>query len=239
VSWVIVTGRSAPADVTVTVTDVRERQLPELDDEFAQLASQFDTADELRTDTRERLTRVTRQRQLAQARDEVLTAYLAGVDLPLPERTVDHEVTHRKDAVLQEIQRFGMSRGEYLRRIEKDEDAWDAEIRESSQRALTSDWVLDALAEERQISVAEDEITQVIAGRAMESGIAPEAYAQELMEPGRVASLVRDVARGKALAELVRSAHVTDSDGNAVDVEALEAAIAGGTQTTEAGATAE
>ncbi len=141
------------AEVTVTVTAVKERQLPDADDEFAQLASEFDTLDELTADLRERLGRVRRMEQVTQARDKVLDALVDGTEVPLPESVVQAEVD---SAVHDAVHPFEHDEGkfeEFLVAQGRTREQFDADTKEAAERSVRTRLVLDALADAEQVSV--------------------------------------------------------------------------------------
>lgn len=194
-----------PLTVTATVTAVRERVLPELDDDFAQLASEFDTVDELRADVRTRLERVKRLEQGAEARDKVLTVLLDSVEIPLPESLIAAEVeAHFED---------GHDSGEEHR----------AEVEQQTREALKSQFMLDKIAEKEEVSVGETELSAWLLQQAPRYGMSPDAFAKALVEAGQVPMAIQDIRRAKALAVVLESAKVVDADGNEVDLSALDA----------------
>ena len=106
--------RARTSTSTSTVQAVKEQELPELDDDFAQTASEFDTVDELRSDLRERLTRAKRLEQASEARDAVLETLLSQVDVPLPEGVVAEELQSRRQQITQQLAYAGMTHEQYL-----------------------------------------------------------------------------------------------------------------------------
>src|SRR5690606_14737881 len=134
------------ADVSVTVRTVKEKQLPPLDDEFAQLASEFDTLEELRAERREYLTRLRRAEQLYQARDKALAELVERAEVPAPEGVVSEEAAHRKEAMTDELERMGASLEEYLTAEGKSEEQLDEELRSAATEGVRIQLVLDALA---------------------------------------------------------------------------------------------
>lgn len=216
------------SEITVTVNAVKEQQLPPLDDDFAQLASEFDTVDEMREDTRGRLRRVALRQQIIEARDKVLQAYLEQVDVPLPERLVAHEVEHRVEAMVDEMRMYGLTMEQYLTSRSIDQDEFNAETEKRARDAIKSQFVLESLATKEQLSVDENELTSYIVGRASQSGVSPDQYVQQVLQGGGVSSVVGEVARGKALESLVTSAMVHDTNGDAIDLAASEAELSGG-----------
>lgn len=192
----------ADVDVAVTVTAVRVRDLPEADDDFAQLASEFDTLDDLTADLRTRLVDYKKLEQGIQARDRVLDALLELVDLPLPERLVQAQVSEH----------FGDGHGDAAHR---------AEVEEQTRKGLKAQFVLDAVAAKEELQVAEGELTEYLVRQAPRYGMSPEQFAQELIGAGQVPAVLGEVVRAKALAVVLGAAVVTDDSGNPVDLEAL------------------
>lgn len=196
-----------PLTVNATVTAVRERELPALDDDFAQLASEFDTVEELRDDMRQRLSRLKRLEQGAEARNKVLDVLLDSVDIPLPEGVIAQEVEdHFAD---------GHDSGEEHR----------AEVEVQARQALKSQFVLDKIAEKEEVSVGETELSAWLIQQAPRYGMSPDAFAKALVEAGQVPMAIQDIRRAKALAVVLESATVVDEDGNAVDLKALDAEL--------------
>ncbi len=194
-----------PLTVTVVVTGVRERELPALDDEFAQLASEFDTVAELRDDMRTRLMRMKRLEQGAEARNNVLEVLVDSVDIPLPENLIAAEVeAHFED---------GHDSGEEHRQ----------EVEENTRQGLKSQFILDKIAETEEITVGETELSAWLIQQAPRYGMSPDAFAKALVEAGQVPMAMQDIRRAKALALVLEGATVVDADGTAVDLAALDA----------------
>ena len=209
------------AHVTVTVNSVKERELPELDDEFAQTASEFDTLDELRDDLRTRLDRMKKLQQGVQARDRALEALLAKVDIPLPEGVVQAEVEGRNHALEHQLEAAGMTKEDFLTSEGQTQEEFDADVDKRTREALTSQFVLDKIVAKEQLSVNEQELTEHIIRTASRYGMGPDQFAQQVMQAGQVPVLVSEVVRGKALALVLESAKVVDESGRPVDLEAL------------------
>ena len=193
-----------PLTVTVTVKAVRERDLPALDDDFAQLASEFDTVAELRDDVASRLVRVKRLEQGAEARRNVLQALLDAVDIPLPEAVISAEVeAHFEDG-------------------HEGSDEHRADVEQQARESLKSQFILDKIAEAEEVSVGETELSAWLIQQAPRYGMSPDAFAKALVEAGQVPMAIQDIRRGKALALVMESASVVDADGNVVDLKALD-----------------
>jgi trigger factor len=209
------------ANVSVTVKTVRERELPPLDDDFAQMASEFDTLDELRSDIQERVRRVKQLEQAYQARDKVLEELLAATDVPVPEGVVAEEVDYRRQAMSDQLERIGASLEEYLVEEGKSEDDLAGELTKTASDAVRTQILLDAIADTEQLGVTDEELTHEVLTRAQQAGVAPQEYAEQLQRSGQLRAIVADVRRGKALLLAVERASVTDTVGNRVDVAAL------------------
>ena len=214
-------GRTA--DVSVTVRSIKEKVRPDLDDDFATTASEFDTLDELVGDVRTRLERVKRLEQGMQARDRVLERVLELTDVPLPESVVQSEVEAREHSLGHQLEQVGLDRDAYLTAENKTAEEFGAEVREGSEKAVKAQFVLDALASREELNVSQEELTDHLIRRAQQSQMAPQEFANQVMQQGQVGMLMAEVVRGKALATLLESATVTDASGRPVDLAALSA----------------
>ena len=209
------------ATVTVEVKSVKARELPELDDDFAQTASEFDTLEELRDDVRKRVAEMKAVQQGVQARDRVLEALLAKVDIPLPEGVIKAEIDSRNHNLAHQLETAGMSRDDFLAAEGQTAEEFDADIEKRTREAMTAQFVLDKVVEKEQLSVNEQELTEHIVRSASRYGMAPDQFAQQIVSAGQVPVLVSEVVRGKALALVLEKAVVTDESGRPVDLEAL------------------
>jgi trigger factor len=189
-------------NVAVTVTTVRERDLPAADDAFAQLASEFDTIDELRDDLRTRLGRVKLLEQGYAAREKVAEVLLAATDLPVPEGAISQQVQEH----------FVDGHGD---------DDHKAEFEEQARNGLKSQLVLDKIADTEQLSVSEAELSSWLVAQAPRYGMSPDQFAQELVSAGQVPAAVAEVRRSKALAFVLEHAKVVDTNGLIIDLSQL------------------
>ncbi|MBC7632043.1 trigger factor [Aeromicrobium sp.] len=210
-------------DVTVGVKDVKEQQLPELDEEFAQTASEFDTMDELRADLIDKVTRGKRMEQAGEARDLVLDEIVSKIEAPLPEDLVAEEIKTRRDQVEQQLSAAGVPFQQYLDDEEMTIDEFEADLEKRVRDSLVAQFVLDQIVADEEFGIDDSELSQHIMRRAQQSGEDPNAYIQHIMEHNHVPEMVSEVLRGKALASLVESAKVTDKSGNVVDLSQLRA----------------
>jgi trigger factor len=195
------------AQITVTMLAVKERELPEADDDFAQIASQFDTIDELKADLREQITRSKVFGQGAQARDQIVDKLLESVEIPVPQQLIDDEV-HRH---LENEQRL-------------EDDEHRAEVAIASEKTFRSQILLDAIVESEQVKVSQQELTQYLVQAAAQYNMEPGEFIKVLDENGQIPGMVGEVARGKALATVLGKATVVDTEGNPVDLSAFTAA---------------
>ena len=209
------------AEVTATVRSVKEKELPDLDDEFAQLASEFDTVDELRTDLRTRLGRVKLLEQGAQARDKVLEHLVETVQFPLPESAVQAEVDAREHDIVHSLGHDDSLFDEFLQSQGKTREDFQNELRESAEKAVRAQFVLDAIAAKTDVQIGDGELTEYLVRQAARYQMAPQEFANQVMQSGNLPMMVADIRRNKALAEVLQTAAVTDADGNKVDLDAL------------------
>ncbi|BDO41806.1 trigger factor [Cellulomonas sp. NTE-D12] len=226
---VLVGGEHAgqTAQVTVTASTVKERQLPDADDDFAQLASEFDTLDELLVDLREQVGRIKTQNRAVQARDRLLEQLLADLDIPVPAGVVEAEVVRHLE-----------SEG----RLE--DDVHRAEVTEQATTALRNQILLDTLAEDLQVKVSQPELVDYLINASRQYGMDPNTFIQTIDQQGQIPSMVAEVARSKALAVALRRVTVTDPAGATVDLSEFigtdeEEAEAQAAESDEAGETTE
>jgi trigger factor len=209
------------ADVAVTVRSVSERTLPEADDTWAGDATGFATLEELKADIRTRVDRVKRLEQGVQARDKALEALLAAVDIPLPEALLAAEVSWREHTTADQIARVGGSKEQFLAEQGKTSEEWDAELTQGAEQAVKAQLVLDAVADGEEVQISDAELNDQLIRRAARAGLAPQDYANRVVESGQIGSLIAEVRRGKALATVLEAATITDASGNKVDLEQL------------------
>jgi trigger factor len=211
-----------PVDVEVRVSSVKEQDLPELDDDFAQTASEFDTVAELTDDIRTRLERGKRLEQAAAARDAVLETLLEQVDVPLPDGVVEAELTARREQLEQQLSFAGMTLQQYLDSEEQTIDEFEADLEKRVRDAVAAQFVLDQVAQAEQIGVNEGELQQHLLQRAQQSGQNPQEFISHMLEHNHIPEMVSEVVRGKALATIVEQAEVTDASGNHVELRNLQ-----------------
>ncbi|MBT5729956.1 MAG: trigger factor, partial [Microbacteriaceae bacterium] len=205
------------AQIEITVLSVKERELPEADDDFAQIASQFDTIAELKDDLKAQLERQGVFTQAQQARDKLVEKLLSDTEIALPESVVDAEVHRHLE-------------GE--NRLE--DDAHRAEVIESTSKSLKTQLLLDVLVEHLEIQVSQEELTQYMVQSASQYGMDPQEYIQTLDSNNQIPAMVGEVARSKSLSVALTNVTVKDTKGKTVDLseftksasDPVEAAIA-------------
>ena len=191
-------------EVDVTVKAVKHRDLPELNDDFAKLASEFDTLAELRADVATRLERVKHLEQGAHARDLLVEKLIADITIPLPERIIEEEV----NAHLEGEGRL--------------EDAVHrAEVTEQTTKQLTQEILFDNIVDAENVSVNETELTEYLVRASARYGMTPDQFIKEVSEAGQISTMVAEVARAKALAGVLSRVKVVTKSGKPVDLEAL------------------
>ncbi|MFJ4691702.1 trigger factor [Streptomyces sp. NPDC088766] len=222
------------AEVTVRVTQVAARELPELDDEFAQLASEFDTLEELRADSRKRLANMKQYDQATQAQERVLEKLLELVEVPVPEKLLEDEINTRKHNLEHhQLGQMGLTLDKYLELQGKTAEEFETETREAAVKGIKTQFVLDELVKREKLNVNQEELTEHLMRRAASSGMSPDQFAQAVVEGGQVPLLVGEVARGKALAVVVESATVKDTNGEIIDLDDEDEADEAAEGTTE------
>jgi len=192
--------------ISIKLAAVKERELPAADDEFAQIASQFDTIDELKADIREQVGRSKVFGQFTQARDQIVDKLLEGLEIPVPLQLVEDEV-HRH---LENENRL-------------EDDVHRAEVTESSEKTFRSQILLDAIVEAEEVKVSQDELTQYLVQGAAQYQMEPGEFIKILDGNGQIPGMIGEVARGKALAVVLSKAKVTDTNGKDVDLSAFTA----------------
>ena len=208
-------------EVEVTVNEVQEQELPEVDEEFAQLASEFDSVDEFTADVRERLTRGKRLEQAAEARDAVLEKLLEQVSIPLPEALVTEELNARRQNVEQQLVNAGMTMEKYLEDEKQTVEEFEADLDRRVRDAVAAQFILDEVAKKEELGVDQQELSEHLIRRAQQSGQDPQEFANHMFEHNHIPDLVQEILRGKALATIVESAVVKDASGNEVVLKGL------------------
>ncbi len=214
--------RGQEADIEVTVKTVSEQELPALDDEFAQMISEFDTVEEMKADLQKAAEQQVKAEQLSDARDKVLEAVVEKTDFELPEAVLEGEKEGRRSEVQRQLAQGGLTVEAYLEQAEDEEaetpeEFW-ATIDSRSTQALRAQVILDVYADEKKIDVSQQELTEMIFRRAQQNGSSPQDEINHMMEHNHMPEWMQEIRRGKALAQICAAAKVTDTDGTVVDM---------------------
>lgn len=205
------------ANVKVTVHETKERALPKLDDEFVQEASELDTVDELREQTRRRLEERRKTQQASTLRDEVLKKALEATEFPLPEGVIDEQVANQHQQLLGQLANDEASLNSTLEQAGIEREEFDKEQRENAEQAVRTQLFLDALAEREEPEVSQQDLNDHILFTAQSYGMDPYTFVQQLNQSGQMANLYADVRRGKALAAAICRTSAKDENGKDVD----------------------
>jgi trigger factor len=215
----LVAGKHAneDAEVTVKVVTIKERELPEPDDEFAQLASEFDTIDELKASLVDQVKQTKRIGQAEQIRDKALETLLEQVEVPLPEAIVQAQVD---DTVHNAIHALDHDEAKFAEALEAEgstREEFDADNRSNAEKAVKTQLLMDAVADELDIQVGQNDLTERLVLMSRQYGIEPQQLLQVLQQNNQLPTMFADVRRGLTIAAVVHGAAVTDSEGNEVD----------------------
>ena len=205
------------AEVTVTVKSVKERELPEADDEFAQLASEFDTLAELRENLTDQVRRVKRIHQAEKIRDTALETLLELVEVPLPEAIVKAQVDAALHDAIHGLDHDESRLSELLEAQGSSRQQFDADAQEAAQKAVKTQLLMDAIADDLQIQVGQSDLTERLVLMSRQYGLEPQQLLQLLQQQNQLPAVFADVRRGLTVAAVVEAATVTDSEGNVVD----------------------
>ncbi|MCJ7858300.1 trigger factor [Corynebacterium kalidii] len=224
------------AQATVTVKSVKERELPELDDDFAQLASEFDTLDELKDSLKSQVEEQLKGQQAADIRDKVLAAALEKTEVPLPESVVKEQVDGQ---VQQLVSQFGGDEAVFEQMLAAQDitrEKFEEDAREGAEDSVRTQLFLDALADIEKPEVSQQELTDHILFTAQRYGMDPNQFVMQLQQSGQIANLFADVRRGKALAINICKVTVADANGTSIDPKDFfgeEADLADGAEAAE------
>jgi trigger factor len=230
------------ADVTVTVRSVKVKDLPDLDDDFAQSASEYNSVGELRSNTRKQMEAMRRAGQAGQARDRAIEALLDQIDMPLPDSVVAHEVEHRHESLTEELGRAGITMDSFLASRDLTPADLDSEIADDVRRSVKARFILDKFADDEELGAEQDEIAQYVTQLSYQQGISPDEFVRQLTNSGQLGAVVSDLIRTKAADLLANRVKVTDESGRNDDIDARpfeDEDAADADEANEAGETAE
>jgi trigger factor len=209
------TGKDATA--TVTVRSIKHRELPEPDDEFAQLASEFDTIDELRNSLRDQVGQFKRAQQAEQIREATLDTLLEQVDVPIPEAVVQAQYDSAIHSALHGLDHDDAKLDEALAAQGKSREEFETETRSAAEKDVQRQLLLDTLADELAVQVGQDDLTERLVATSRQYGIEPQQLFGYLQENNQLPAMFADVRRGLAIGAVVAAATVKDTAGNTID----------------------
>ncbi|MFA9430880.1 trigger factor [Egicoccus sp. AB-alg2] len=207
------------ASFFVTVKDVREKTLPELDDDFAQTASGFDTLDELKRDLRNSLLRRKVEQAQHDLRGRILEAYLARVDLPLPPSMVEADKQGRIHQLEHQAERFGIEMDQLFQMEGTSREEFETNAQQQAEETVKAQLVLDALSSRLELDLQPGDIDEEIVRHAQANGVSPQQIAQIIQQQGTLPALVGDIMRRKTIDTIVASAQVDGGPSDEVLVE--------------------
>jgi trigger factor len=205
------------AQVTVTVKSVKQRELPEPDDEFAQLASEFDTIEELKADLTEQVKRVKRVQQAEQIRDKALEVLLEQTEVPLPENIVQAQVDDTLHNAIHGLEHDEKRFEEALEEQGSSREEFDKDNRTNAEKAVKTQLLMDAIADKLDIQVGQNDLTERLVLMSRQYGLEPQQLLQVLQQNNQLPAMFADVRRGLTVAAVVHGGTVTDTDGNVID----------------------
>lgn len=214
------------ADIHVTVKKVSEQILPEVDDEFASMISEFDTVDEMKADLAKGVEASLEAEQVAAGRDKIIEALVEATDFEVPAGVVAAEVDARKQQINDQLAQAGLTLQRYLDQTPEEasrtaEDFW-AELEANTVKGLKAQLILDQIADDTEVSVDQADLSKLIVQKAMRNGTTPEQEAQHMMEHNHLGAWMAEIRRNKAMGEVVAKATVTDTNGKVVDITLRE-----------------
>ncbi len=206
------------AEVQVTVNSVKVKELPELDDEFAQSASEYDTVGELRASTRKQMESMRKSGQAGQARERALESLLDQLDIPLPERVIDMEIDQRRQNLAAQLDQASLTMKAYLESSNQTRAQLDADFDADARKSVKAGFILDKLATDEELKVTGEELSNYVAEMAYRMGVAPDRLAKQLSDNGQLGAVAGDVLRSNAMRLLGEKARVVDEAGRPVYV---------------------
>jgi trigger factor len=214
------------AEVQVTVNSVKVKELPELDDEFAQSASEYDTVGELRASTRKQMESMRKAGQAGQARERALEQLLDQLDIPLPERVIDMEIDQRRQNLASQLDQANLTMKAYLESSNQTREQLDADFDADARKSVKAGFILDKLATDEELKVTGEELSNYVAEMAYRMGVAPDRLAKQLSDNNQLGAVAGDVLRSNAMRLLGEKARIVDEAGRPVYVTEDEAEAA-------------
>lgn len=211
-----------PVDFTVRVKAIKEKVLPEIDDDLAAEASEFETVEEWRADLRERMATVKRVQSQMQVQQKTAEALAALVDIEIPEALINEEVRNRLDDMAMRLQAQGLGLEQYLASTGQDQETFVEELKENAEEGVRVDLALRAVVVAEELEADDGDVDEEIAAVADRVGEKPKRVRQRLERNGQISAVRSDISKRKALEWLVDNVELVDEEGNAIDRADLE-----------------
>ncbi|HVL91546.1 MAG TPA: trigger factor [Actinomycetota bacterium] len=199
----------------VLVKEVRQKNTPALDDEFAKTASEFETLGELKADLADKITRIKRSGADAEVRSRMLDVLVNAVPVAAPDAMVDEEVAYRLHRLSDQLRGAGVSLDDYLTSAEATEQEIEADIRKQAERSVSAQLILEEIARREELTVEEAELDEEIGRLAEASGENGPELRKRLEQAGRVGVVAGDILRRKALDLVVEKADIKEENADA------------------------
>jgi trigger factor len=210
-------GPDETVTLRVLVKDVKEKILPDVTDEWASDASEFDTVEELRADLVKRMSMVKRVQASMAMRNGAVEALVELVEVEVPEPLITAEMERRADELGQRLAQQGASIADYLQATGRSEADVVAELRASAEPSVKADLALRAVADAEGIEVSDEEIEREIERLAQVHSLSADQVRHNLEHNDQLGAVRSDVKKTKALEWLVEHVELVDPDGNPVD----------------------
>lgn len=204
----------------VTVNEVKERVLPELDDEWVDENTEFETVQALKDELRERLTEAKIQAVSRQFSERALNTLVEQIEVELPEALVRSEMDDHLHRFVHRLEDNELTLDDYFRASGVDQDEFLEDLRQQAQLSLRNQLVLEAVARDAEIEVTPEDVSSVIQGLAARSGD-PVAYLKAFSQSGQELALAGDILRNRALEAILSEASAVDEEGNPVDLKPM------------------
>jgi trigger factor len=211
------------ATFSILVKEVREKVLPELTDEWANEASEFDTVEELRANYRQELEAVRRLEAAMAVRDKVVEALIELVDDEIPEALVAPEMERRLNTLSHRLSHQGVDLARFLQSVGDSQDEFVAQLRAEATNAVKADLALRAVAEREEVEVTDEEVDQEIEDIARQRKMDPKTVRRELENEDQLPAVRSGIRKTKALEWLIAHTEFVDEEGQVIDRSQLTA----------------